>query len=78
MEEMYFFIGHHALSHGYSVLIFDGPGRGSTLFESGMKLSHLYDEVLVSILDTAAQHGNWKHGRGRPISGWPTLSTSSG
>jgi pimeloyl-ACP methyl ester carboxylesterase len=61
MEEIYFFIGHHALSRGYSVLIFDGPGQGGTLLEAGVKLSHVYDEVLVSVLDTAAQHGSWKH-----------------
>lgn len=61
MEEMYFFISHHALSRGYSVLVFDGPGQGGTLLESDMKLSHVYDEVLISVLDIAAQHGNWTH-----------------
>lgn len=59
MEEVYFFCGHHALSRGYSVLLFDGPGQGGTLIESGMKLSHNYDQVLASVLRVATEHGSW-------------------
>lgn len=60
MEELYFFCTHHALTRGYSVLVFDGPGQGGTLIEFGMKLAHNYDVVLGSVLDVAATHGTWK------------------
>ena len=59
MEEMYFWAGHHAVSNGYSFLIFDGPGQGGTLLESGMVLSHVYDQVLGAVLETADEHGTW-------------------
>ena len=60
MEELYFLCSHHALVRGYSVLVFDGPGQGGTLIESGMKMSYNYDEVLASVLDVAANHGTWR------------------
>jgi pimeloyl-ACP methyl ester carboxylesterase len=60
MEELYFFCGHHALSRGYSVLIFDGPGQGGSLIEAGMNLSHNYDKVLANVLRAASEHGSWR------------------
>ena len=60
MEELYFFCSHHAISRGYSVLVFDGPGQGGTLIESGLKVSNNYGEVLSSVLDVAAVYGTWR------------------
>ena len=61
MEEVYFFVAHHALSRGYTCIIFDGPGQGGTLLESGLTLSHVYDKVLDGVLQEAARHGAWTH-----------------
>lgn len=60
MEELYFFCTHQALSRGYSVVVFDGPGQGGTLLESGVKISPNFDKVLASVLDMTAKHGAWR------------------
>jgi alpha-beta hydrolase superfamily lysophospholipase len=80
MEELYFFCTHHALSRGYSIVAFDGPGQGGTLLESGMKLSHDFGEVLASVLDVAAEHGTWRRTvvMGLPLGGPLCLKAVSG
>lgn len=80
MEELYFFCSHHALSRGYSVLVFDGPGQGGTLIESGLKLSHDYDDVLSSVLDVAAEYGTWRQTAvmGLSLGGLLCLQAASG
>ena len=55
--ELHFFCTLHALSRGYSLAVFDGPGQGGTLLEYGMKMSHNFDEVLASVLDVVDEHG---------------------
>jgi len=56
-----FFVAHHALNRGYTCIIFNGPGQGGTLLESGLTLSHVYDQVLDVVLQEAAKHGTWTH-----------------
>lgn len=41
--------------------MFDGPGQGGTLLESGLNMSHNFDEVLASVLDVAGEYSTWQH-----------------
>jgi dienelactone hydrolase len=40
-----------ALSRGYNVLLFDGPGQQSMLFEQGVPFRHDWEQVVTPILD---------------------------
>jgi hypothetical protein len=52
-EELYFHIGHAAVSRGYNCLIFEGPGQGAAV-----RLQHLYfrpdwEKVVTPVVDYA-------------------------
>jgi pimeloyl-ACP methyl ester carboxylesterase len=52
-EELYFANGAAALSRGYNVLAFDGPGQGAALIERGRVLRADWENVITPVLDYA-------------------------
>ena len=50
-EELYFFNGAAALSRGYQVLAFDGPGQGSALIQQGLVLRPDYGTVVSAVVE---------------------------
>jgi pimeloyl-ACP methyl ester carboxylesterase len=51
VEELYFFNGAAALSRGYDVLAFDGPGQGGVLIQQGLVMRPDYGAVVTAVLD---------------------------
>lgn len=52
-EELYYHVGAAALSRGYNVLVFDGPGQGRTLREQGLPLRADWEAVVTPVIDFA-------------------------
>ncbi len=52
-EELYLANGVAALSRGYNVLAFDGPGQGAALIEQGLPLRSDWESVITPVLDHA-------------------------
>jgi alpha-beta hydrolase superfamily lysophospholipase len=52
VEELYFFLAAEAISRGYSVLTFDGPGQGEPLREQGLRFTHEWEKPTSAVLDT--------------------------
>ncbi len=50
-EELYFMNAAAALSRGYNVLAFDGPGQGAALLERGLVMRPDWEAVLTPVLD---------------------------
>jgi pimeloyl-ACP methyl ester carboxylesterase len=53
LEEAYFAIAAGALSRGYNVLAFDGPGQGAALREQGLHFRHDWEAVIRPVIDYA-------------------------
>ena len=51
LEELYFLNGAAALTRGYDVLAFDGPGPGSELIQQGLVLRPDYGPVVAAVVD---------------------------
>jgi alpha-beta hydrolase superfamily lysophospholipase len=51
MEELYFFLAASAISRGYSVLTFDGPGQGEPLRKQGLHFTHEWEKPTSAVLD---------------------------
>ena len=57
VEELYFFLAAEAISRGYSVLTFDGPGQGAPLREQGLRFTHEWEKPTSAVLNAfAATH----------------------
>jgi pimeloyl-ACP methyl ester carboxylesterase len=52
-EESYVAIGAAALSRGYNVLAFDGPGQGAAIRESKLTFRHDWEKVIKPVIDFA-------------------------
>ncbi|MEV4623690.1 alpha/beta hydrolase [Asanoa sp. NPDC049573] len=52
-EELFFFNGAAALSRGYDVLTFDGPGQGAALLQRGMVMRPDWEAVITPVVDFA-------------------------
>lgn len=52
-EESYVAIGAAALSRGYNVLAFDGPGQGAAIRESKLTFRHDWEKVITPVIDFA-------------------------
>jgi pimeloyl-ACP methyl ester carboxylesterase len=52
-EESYFAIGAAALSRGYNVLAFDGPGQGSALRHQKLTFRSDWEKVITPVIDFA-------------------------
>jgi alpha-beta hydrolase superfamily lysophospholipase len=50
-EECYFYFAAPALSRGYNVLIFDGPGQGAALLQQGLKMRPDWATVITPVVD---------------------------
>ncbi len=50
LEEL-FFIMLYMKNSGYNVYLFEGPGQGAVLRESGVKFTHEWEKVVKSVLD---------------------------
>lgn len=50
-EECYFYFGAPALSRGYNVLLFDGPGQGAALLQQDLKMRPDWDTVITPVVD---------------------------
>jgi hypothetical protein len=55
IEEYYAFNVVGGTKRGYAVLMVDGPGQGSALYEKGLVFRHDYEAVFGAILDFAAE-----------------------
>jgi pimeloyl-ACP methyl ester carboxylesterase len=53
LEEAYFAVGAAALSRGYNVLAFDGPGQGATLREQSLVFRPDWEKVISPVIDFA-------------------------
>jgi pimeloyl-ACP methyl ester carboxylesterase len=53
VEELYFSSAVAALSRGYNVLIFDGPGQGSMIIERGVPFRPDWEAVVTPVVDYA-------------------------
>ncbi|MCP2338251.1 alpha/beta hydrolase family protein [Actinomadura rupiterrae] len=51
LEELYFMVGAGAAERGYHVLMFTGPGQGSTLREDGLPFTHEWERPTRAVLD---------------------------
>lgn len=51
MEELYVGVGAAALSHGYAVLIYEGPGQGSVIRDQGLTFQPDWEKPNGAILD---------------------------
>jgi alpha-beta hydrolase superfamily lysophospholipase len=52
MEEGYLSVGAAAREHGYSVLIYEGPGQGSVIREQGLVFTPEWEKPNGAVLDT--------------------------
>lgn len=52
-EESYVAIGAAALSRGYNVLAFDGPGQGAVIREGKLTFRHDWEHVVTPVIDFA-------------------------
>jgi alpha-beta hydrolase superfamily lysophospholipase len=52
VEELYFFLAAEAISRGYPVLTFDGPGQGAPLREQGLQFTPEWERPTSAVLDT--------------------------
>ncbi len=52
-EELYFTNGAAALSRGYNVITFDGPGQGSTIIDNGTPFRPDWESVISPVVDWA-------------------------
>lgn len=50
-EELYYHVAVAALSRGYNVLLFDGPGQGRVLREQGLRLRTDWEAVVTPVVD---------------------------
>jgi pimeloyl-ACP methyl ester carboxylesterase len=55
MEEAYLSVGLAAYTHGYSVLIYEGPGQGSVIREQGLVFTPEWEKPNSAILDAFLQ-----------------------
>ena len=53
LEEAYFAVGAAALSRGYNVLAFDGPGQGAALRNQGLVFRPDWEKVISPVVDFA-------------------------
>jgi pimeloyl-ACP methyl ester carboxylesterase len=53
LEESYFAIAAAALSRGYNVLAFDGPGQGGALRQQGLVFRPDWEAVITPVIDYA-------------------------
>ncbi len=53
LEEAYFAVGAAALSRGYNVLAFDGPGQGAALREQSLVFRPDWEKVVSPVIDFA-------------------------
>ena len=56
LEEAYFAVGAAALSRGYNVLAFDGPGQGAALRNQGLVFRPDWEKVISPVVDFALTH----------------------
>lgn len=56
LEELYFTIGAGAVERGYHVLLFEGPGQGSVLRESGMPFTPAWEEPAAAAIDSLTEY----------------------
>ena len=52
-EELYFFSGAAAVARGYTCLVFDGPGQGSSIIEKGLVFRPDWEAVVGPVIDYA-------------------------
>lgn len=52
-EEAFFFSGAAAVARGYTCLVFDGPGQGSTIIEDGLVFRPDWEAVITPVVDFA-------------------------
>jgi dipeptidyl aminopeptidase/acylaminoacyl peptidase len=55
VEEYYAFNVVGGTRRGYAVLMVDGPGQGSALYDKGLVFRPDYEAVFAAILDVAAE-----------------------
>ncbi len=48
---MYYFFGQSAIKHGYNVLVYEGPGQGSSLSEQGLTFTPEWHKPNSAVLD---------------------------
>ncbi|MEV6768196.1 alpha/beta fold hydrolase [Nocardia sp. NPDC051030] len=53
LEESYFALAAAALTRGYNVLAFDGPGQGAVIREQGLPFRHDWEAVVTPVVDFA-------------------------
>jgi hypothetical protein len=74
IEEYYAFNVVGGTRRGYAVLMVDGPGQGSALYEKGLVFRHDYEAVFGAILDFAVERPEVDGGRialsGRSFGGY--------
>jgi pimeloyl-ACP methyl ester carboxylesterase len=63
LEESYFAIAAAALSRGYNVLAFDGPGQGAALREQRLVFRHDWEAVITPVIDFALTRPEIEPGR---------------
>ena len=52
-EELYFFSGAAAVARGFTCLVFDGPGQGSSIIEKGLVFRPDWEAVVGPVIDYA-------------------------
>src|SRR5690606_18835463 len=52
-EELYFATARSALERGYTVILFEGPGQGGALRESGLHFRPDWEKVVSRVVDFA-------------------------
>ncbi|MGX7678810.1 alpha/beta hydrolase family protein [Jatrophihabitans sp. DSM 45814] len=57
-EELYFFNGAAALTRGYNVLAFDGPGQGGALLHQGLTMRPDWESVVAPVVDYATSRAD--------------------
>lgn len=50
-QECYLLAGAAAISRGYNVLCFDGPGQGQLLIKEGIYMRHDWEHVITPVID---------------------------
>jgi pimeloyl-ACP methyl ester carboxylesterase len=82
LGEMWFAYGLGAVRRGYNALLFDGPGQGAALMESGLFLRPDWETVVVAVIDHALTLGGIDEEKialeGWSLGGYLSLRAASG